>query len=183
MTEQKSSKLAIDGAGRIYLKELCLKDVSSDYYSWMNDPEVTQYLEARFSDHTMEAIREFVANCTNDPNVIFLAIRVKEGDKHIGNIKLHKINRIHRTAEISIMIGDKNYWRKGYGQEAIRLLCDYAFHTLDLHKITAECYENNLGSLNVFRRAGFKEEGIRKKQYLYNNQYVDAYMLGYVRSG
>lgn len=182
MSLKQSELLIIDNKkGRIYFKELTVEDVSEDYHAWMNDPEVVRYLEARFSDNSMQGIREFVTDCSRNPDSLFFAVRLRAGDKHIGNIKLHGINRIHHSAEVSIMIGDKSCWGKGYGQEAIRLLCDYAFCTLKLNKLSAECYANNPGSLKTFKKAGFKEEGRREKQYVCNDQYVDSYLLGLVR--
>lgn len=181
MNKQNSSKLIIDSEDkRIYLRKLSVEDVSDDYFNWLHDTEVVQYLEARFSDNTKEDIRKFIVCCTNDPNTVLLGIYFKAENKHIGNIKLHRINYTHYTAEISIMIGNKNYWGEGYGKEAIQLLADYAFSTLKLHKLTAECYANNTGSLKVFKKAGFRLEGTRKKQYICNDHYVDSYILGCV---
>ena len=179
--ETKQTQLLVDKGGRVYLRDVRLSDVSEDYYNWMKDEEVTHFLEARFSKNSLEDIRSFVIEANNEPTSLLFAICAKEGDVHIGNIKLHRINKIHKFAEVSLMIGRKDYWGKGYGNEAISLVCDYAFSTLNLNKLTAECYANNVGSLKAFKKAGFKEEGLRKKQYLYKGNYVDAYMLGYVR--
>lgn len=172
----------VDGGGRIYLRGIGLADVTDDYYNWMNDEEVIQFLEARFSSKSLEAIRAFVDNANNDPDTVLFAICLKDKGLHIGNVKIGRINRTHQNAEISIMIGEKKYWGKGYGAEAIRLMANYAFSVLNLNKLTAECYANNLGSFNAFKKAGFKEEGVRKSHYSYKGNYVDAYVLGLICS-
>jgi len=51
----------------------------------------------------------------------------------IGNVGLIDINHIHGSAEIGIFIGDKSYWNKGYGKEALSLLIDYSYKKLNLH--------------------------------------------------
>lgn len=163
---------------RIYLREVRLTDVNESYYKWMNDPEVTQYLESRFYPQSMESISEFVKNQTGDQNNVFLAIILKEGDFHIGNIKIGPINWIHRFAEVGILIGDKTSWGKGYGTEAIGLVVKYAFNILNLHKLTAGCYNSNQGSLKAFQKNGFEVEGVRKKHSFHNGEYIDAILLG-----
>jgi len=167
---------------RIYLREVRPSDVNEDYYRWMNDSEVTQYLESRFYPNSLERLREYVASKLANHDIVFLAIVLKDDHRHIGNIKLEPINWIHRSAEVGIIIGDKSNWGKGYATEAIQLVVDYAFHKFNLHKITAGCYANNQGSLKAFGKAGFKVEGVRKEQFLWNGQYVDAVLLGIVRA-
>ncbi len=76
----------------------------------------------------------------------------------------------------------KKYWGRGYGKEAIDLASDYAFNNLNLQKLTSECYATNLQSYNVFKKAGFEKEGIRKSQYFYNGEHVDSFILGKIRS-
>ncbi len=162
----------------IDLRQLTLLDVNQEYHSWMNDEEVTQFLEARFSDTSIEGIKGFVKSVLESNNNVFLAIIKKENNKHIGNIKLGPIDFNHKTAVLGIIIGDKREWGKGYGLEAIKLICQHGFEKLNLHKITAGCYENNLGSKKMFEKAGFVIEGIQKKQYRYKGEYVDKYLFG-----
>ena len=168
---------------RIYLREVRPSDVNENYYRWMNDPEVTRYLESRFYPNSMEGLREYVAGKLGDRDNVFLAIVLKDGDRHIGNIKLGPINWIHRLADVGILIGEKDCWGKGYATEAIRLVVDYAFRELNLHKVTAGCYDANQGSVRAFLKAGFTQEGVRKSQVYCDGQYVDTILMGIIRSG
>lgn len=163
---------------RIYLREVRPSDVNERYYCWMNDPEVTRYLESRFYPNSMERLQEYVADKLGDQENVFLAIVLREDDRHIGNIKLGPINWIHRFADVGILIGEKDCWGKGYATEAIKLVIDYAFSKLNLHKLTAGCYANNLGPIKAFKKAGFVEEGIRKKQCFCDGEWVDGILLG-----
>jgi len=162
---------------RIYLRPVKISDASREYVQWLNDPEVNQYLERRFVRHTLPSLKKYINTISRDPNLIFLAIVLKEGDKHIGNIKLGPIDRNHKVGDIGIMIGDKLCWGKGYATEAVKLLCEYAFGELRLHKVTAGAYENNIGSIKAFLKLGFFEEGRRKRHLFYKGKWVDNVLL------
>ena len=166
---------------RLHLREVRPSDVNENYYRWMNDPEVICYLESRFYPNSTDALRDYVNQKIGDRDNVFLAIVLKEGERHIGNIKLGPINWIHRFADVGLLIGEKDCWSKGYATEAIRLVVDYAFGTLNLHKLTAGCYDVNTGSVRAFLKAGFTQEGIRKSHFYYNGRYLDEILLGIFR--
>jgi ribosomal-protein-alanine N-acetyltransferase len=168
---------------RIYLRRVRPDDVNETYCRWMNDPEVNKYLESRFSPHTMASLREYVAGKQGDEKNAFFAIILKQGPRHIGNIKLGPIDTIHRLADIGLMIGEKDCWGQGYASEAIRLVVGYAFGRLNLHKLTAGCYAPNQGSLKAFLKVGFLQEGLRRSHCLCDGKYVDDIQLGLIRPG
>ncbi len=162
----------------IFLREVRESDVNDNYYSWLNDPDVNQYLETRYIPRSKANILQFVKNMDGKDNEILFAICIKANDRHIGNIKIGPINWIHRFADISLLIGDKNYWGKGIATHAIKLITDFGFNTLNLHKLRAGCYENNIGSKKAFIKVGYKEEGVLKKQWILKGQYQDEILLG-----
>jgi RimJ/RimL family protein N-acetyltransferase len=161
----------------IYLREIRISDVNETYCKWMNDPEITAYLESRFQSYCIEDLKKYVENKINSSNNVFLAIVLKKDKRHIGNIKLSEINWYHKYGDIGIIIGEKDCWGKGYAFEAIKLLTDFAFSELKLHKITAGAYDVNEGSVKAFLKAGYFIEGKRKKQFLYENKYIDAIQM------
>jgi len=152
---------------RLYLRAVLPDDANEAYCRWMNDSEVNKYIESRFYPHTQERLRDYVSVKLGDAESPFFAIVLKVGDRHIGNIKLGPINMIHRFADIGIIIGEKDCWGKGYGTEAIRLIVEYAFNALNLHKVTAGFYEPNIQSIKAFEKAGFSQEGVRKSHCYY----------------
>ena len=166
---------------RIYLRDVRLSDANETYCGWMSDPDVTQYLESRFYPNGMEELQRYVEHLRDDRNQPFFAICLKNQDRHIGNIKLGPINWIQRHADVGIIIGEKDCWGKGYATDAIELVRDYAFGTLNLHKLTAGCYLPNQGSVRAFEKAGFAVEGVRKSHYSCKEEYVDAILLGIVK--
>jgi RimJ/RimL family protein N-acetyltransferase len=165
---------------RIYLRKVCSGDVSKVYCGWMNDPVVNKYLESRFRHHSLKTLKKDVRNIQSDKRNLFFAIILKDNNRHIGNIKLGPINKIHRFADIGILIGEKDCWGQGYAVEAIHLLVSYAFRKLNLHKVTAGCYAPNKGSIKAFKKVGFLQEGIRKLHCECGGKYVDDILLGLI---
>jgi len=175
------TNIKIDG-DRIYLCEIRLSDVNQTYVNWLNDPEVNQYLETRHEMQTLNSVQEYVEKMVEKENELLFSICLKKNDIHIGNIKLGPINLIHKYAEISLFIGDKNEWGKNLATEAIQILSNYAFDKSELHKLTAGCYASNIGSIKAFEKVGFMIEGLWKEHYLYNGDYVDRVCLAKIKS-
>lgn len=173
--------LRID-ATRLYLRDLRLSDVTDRYVAWMNDPDVTRYLESRHTQWTKAGIESFVRRVLRDRAYTFLAMVLKNGDRHVGNIKLGPIQALHRRGEIGIMLGEKDCWGQGYATEAIRALSAHAFERLGLHKVTAGCYGVNAGSIRAFEKSGFVREGFRRDNVWFEGRFIDDVVLGLVRS-
>jgi [ribosomal protein S5]-alanine N-acetyltransferase len=163
---------------RIYLREVRPADVNEEYYKWMNDSDVTKHLESRFYPNSKESLLDFVTGKLRDKNNIFLAVIIKDGERHIGNIKLGPIDWIHRLADVALLIGAKDFWGRGYGTEAIGLIVNFAFRELNLHKLTAGHYSANVGSGKAFTKNGFVVEGVRRKHRFFDGDYVDTVLLG-----
>ena len=163
---------------RIYLREVRLSDVNEQYYNWLNDPEINQYLETKFVPRSLENIAEFVKSMDGNQNEPFFAICLKEDDRHVGNIKIGPINWLHRSGDISLFIGDKRLWGKGVATEAIGLVTDFGFRVLNLNKIKAGCYGGNLGSAKAFEKCGFVREGLLREQFISHGEKVDMIIMG-----
>lgn len=166
---------------QIYLRKVSPDDVNDAYCRWMNEPATNRFLESRFYPHSIETLREYIVDKQGDNLNAFFAIVLNNGDRHIGNIKLGPVDSNHRLADIGILIGEKDCWGKGYALEAINLIVDYAFNTLNLHKVTAGCYAPNKGAIRAFEKAGFVQEGVRKAHCFFEGEYVDDVLLGLVR--
>src|SRR5260370_11800982 len=161
MSEEPGYRPFIDG-DRLFLRDFRGSDVDESYQLWLSDDEVTHYIESRFAAPTREALEAWVRKVNSDPRNIFLAMVAKDSGRKIGTVKLGPINWVHRHADLGILIGDKSYWRKGYATEVIRLMTGFCFERLNLHKVTANCYAANQGSVKAFQKAGFAIEGKRR---------------------
>lgn len=81
----------------------------------------------------------------------------------IGICDIRHINHAYGTAELGIMIGEPEYWGKGYGTETVTLLLDYAFTALGLHNVMLDTSSYNERAIRAYRRAGFREIGRRRE--------------------
>jgi len=163
---------------RLHLRPVTLADVGERYVGWFNDPDVNRYLETRHRPQTLETVRDFVAGCLGREDVHLLAICLKDGERHIGNIKVGPVKPNHALADVSLFIGEKDCWGKGYGAEAIRLASRFAFENMPVVKLAAGFYAENEGSIRAFLKAGYRREGLRRKHYLLDGAPVDIVELG-----
>jgi len=147
----------------------------------MNDPEINQFMESRFKRCSINKLKHFITKIRNNSDYLLLAIVLKDKNRHIGNIKIGPINRVHGFADLGIMIGEKSFWGKGLATDALKLAVTYAFNELNLHKLSAGVYADNIGSIKAFKKSGFSVEGIRKRQYLYRDNYTDSLIFGIIR--
>lgn len=167
----------------VLLRPVRRSDISY-FLKWFNDPEVIQYL-TMYLPMTEMAEEKYIEELgttrarTDAPFVI----EIIEGDstKPIGTIGLHGINNKDHNASFGIAIGEKDYWNKGYGTEATRLLIDYGFEQLNLHRISSSALAFNERSIRLHKRIGFREEG-RQREYVFKNgKFHDHVVFGILR--
>lgn len=163
--------------GDLTLTPFLPEHFSEAYLGWLNDPEVMTYTEARFTQHDKSGTIAYLEATRNDPNCRFWRILIATHE-HVGNIRLSTIDQRHQRADVAILIGEKGVWGSGIATRAIRLVCDYAFGELRLHKLTAGVYEPNAGCIRAFEKAKFKVEAIRPRHFQWQDGFVDGIFLG-----
>ena len=181
MNIQSTSNFSLIGEN-VVLRDIHPSDVNGAYCQWMKDPEITRYLESRFQTPSIEDLKQYVKKNIADPDTYLFAIVDKITVRHIGNIKLGPIRRVHRSASIGILLGDKRLFGRGLGTESIGLVADFAFNDLGLHKLTAGCYAPNRAAEKAFAKNGFKREGLRKQHCLFEGEYIDIIELGLINT-
>lgn len=139
---------------RIFLRILTEKDASDKYCSWINDLEVNKYLESKKA--TVQDLIEYIRVRFDDPNCLFFGIFIKSNNNHIGNIKLEPIDFKKKVATLGILVGEKEYWNKGFGTEALNSLIKFSFDELKLEEINLSVYKQNIGALKAYEKSGFK---------------------------
>jgi len=159
---------------RVHLRPLTEADATPAYVSWLNDPETTKYLESGRRVETVESIRDYIRKYEGRNGVLFLAIMLNDGDVHVGNIKLDRIDWTHRHATLGIMIGAAAARGKGIGGEAIVLALRHAFRVMKLHRVDLGVTEDNLPGIRCYRKIGFVEEGRLRESTLRDRGYIDV---------
>ncbi len=152
-----------------------MRDDIPDLLHWINDPKVNRYISSVMPIMEVDEEEWFEKLPKRKPKDIVLGI-VVEG-KLIGNMGLHDIDSIARTATTGALIGESQYWGRGFGTEAKMILLNYAFNTLNLRKICSSVIAFNERSRRYSEKCGYTLEGIRKQQFYKEGQYWDEIML------
>ncbi len=166
---------------RLYLRPITNEDVGSRYCDWLNDTMVNRYLETRYQTQTLESVANFVHDKIQSPDEYLMAICLNDGDRHIGNIKLGPIRARHALADVSLFIGDRDSWGKGYASQAIACITRFALDELHLNKVSASIYADNKGSVGAFINAGWRQEAVLRKHYVHDDRPMDIILMGLCR--
>lgn len=167
---------------RLMFRALTPDDVSARYVEWLNDPEINRYLEVRFKPQTIATCKQFVESTNVDSANYLFGIFNKTNNSHIGNIKLWIFDKNHCSAELGVVIGEKEYWGKGYATEAIKSITQWGFSSTGLKRIEAGCYDSNMGSLRAFLKAGYTVEGFKRSCVESEGVRVGCFSLAMIQS-
>ncbi len=143
---------------------------------WINDEEVRRFISAYRPNSYIEEEEWFDSLHKRDDS-IHLAVETKEDGIFIGVMGVHHINWRNRTAVTGAIIGEKNYWGKGYGTDAKMILLNYAFNELNLRKISSHVLSFNKRSVAYSKKCGYKIEAVLKNQIFKNGKYWDEVIL------
>lgn len=166
---------------RVTLRPLCMADAEGDYPGWLNDPEVTRYNSHGKVAYTREMAREYIASVENSYTQHVFAIILNEGQRHVGNISLQAISADNKSAEFAILIGEPDVYGKGVGYEAGKLLVEYGFETLGLHRVYCGTSRKNAAMQKLAEKLGMEREGCRKEAFFKNGVFEDIVEYGRVK--
>lgn len=158
----------------IELRPWHINDVS-DLTSLANNPNIARYMADVFPHpYTIENGKTFIAFATSNPNSKIFAIVVN--GKPAGSIGLHlQTDILRKNAEIGYWLGEP-YWNKGIITKAIPQMIDYGFKNMDIVRIFARIFGNNIASQKVVEKCGFKLEGKYEKTLFKNDQFLDEFI-------
>lgn len=166
----------------VYLRPLSETDLNATYREWFNDPDVCEFnSHHRFPNYDAN-MREYYEEVIKSHDNLVLAIATKDGDVHIGNISLQGIDPLNQSAEFAILIGNKEYWGKGVGKEAMSIIVSHGFNELNLNRIFLGTAEDNLGMQKLALALGFKEEGRSRQAIFKGGKQKDILHYGLLRS-
>jgi RimJ/RimL family protein N-acetyltransferase len=160
----------------VRLRAIEREDVPT-FVRWFNDPEVRQFLLLYQPMSTAQEERWFESLATRDDFIFAIEAHVGEQWIHIGNTGLHQLDWKNRSATFGIALGEKACWGQGYGTDATRTMLDFAFRTLDLHRVELEVFEFNPRAMRCYEKVGFRRDGTRRQSHFYDGRYWDAYWM------
>lgn len=166
---------------RIVLREYRKSDL--EYIrEWVNDPEVVEHLSDIFLyPHTLTQTENWLAAQLEGKGNQGFVIAHRDSQEYIGQIDFVEIDWRNRVGEIGIVIGKANNRGQGFGSEAIRLLQQFAFDTLNLNKIELKVHDYNERAFRCYQKCGFHEEGRLRERFYRQGRYTDYIQMGILK--
>jgi RimJ/RimL family protein N-acetyltransferase len=159
---------------KCYLSPIDVNDAEK-YTEWLNDSDMTQYLVGLGPINiNVQKMKGNLENASNDHNYSIIDIDTNE---LIGDCGFSSINHLNQTSEIEIYIGNKKYWDKGYGTEALSLLLDYGFKSLNLHNVFLQVVSFNERAIRSYEKIGFKIIGRKRESILKGKERYDMIFM------
>ncbi|MEK6860126.1 MAG: GNAT family protein [Nanoarchaeota archaeon] len=151
---------------RLILRQVTEKDIP-DVVKNINNLNVTKWLlvvpypyKPKDAKKWIEGQKEKVKKKPKEDYTF--GIELKSERAVIGGIGIHHINRYQGTATIGYWLG-QDYWRNGYGSEALEVVLNLAFKRLKLRRLEAGVFAGNPSSERLLEKYGFQREGIKRK--------------------
>lgn len=181
MARASSEPIFLEGP-RLTLRPLSPADAEGAYPGWLNDAHVSQGNSHHTRPYSRAQARAYIeASRRPGGDSVILAIVLKRGQRHIGNVALTHLHPIHQTAEFSILLGDASQWGKGYGLEAARLLIGHGFSALNLRRVHCGTFATNAGFRKLATALGMREEGLRRAAVFKDGRHLDVVEFGLFR--
>jgi RimJ/RimL family protein N-acetyltransferase len=161
---------------KVLLRPFLQSDITPEYISWLNDPEVVRYSNQRFIKHTEATCRAYWKSFRGTPN-LFLSIRNQPNDLPVGTMTAY-ISLPHGTVDIGILIGKKSVWGTGIGQDAWDTLVNWYIEQRRIRKVTAGTLSSNQAMIRIMEQSGMQCEAIRPKQEVFEGVPLDIHYYG-----
>lgn len=152
----------------------------NDMFLWRNDESVRKW--CRQNDLIdMDHHQSWFIKQSQDKSIKMYAIHLNEtlGGSFIGVCGLTSIDLINQRAEFSLYIDPKQQSR-GYGEDALKLLCHHGFKSYPLNIIWGESFDANPAT-KFFQKIGFKPDGTRREHYFRDGKFIDAHLFSLKR--
>jgi len=156
------------------------------FVRWFGDPEVRFHLALYRPISLEQEERWFEQNLAAEDSQSWAIDALVDGTgtavwAHIGGCGYHTIEWRNRSGEIGIFIGEKEYWSRGYGTDAVRTLVGWGFNTLNLNRVFLRVYADNPRGIRCYEKAGFQLEGRLRQDNFHNGGYRDTLIMAILR--
>jgi RimJ/RimL family protein N-acetyltransferase len=165
---------------RVYLRALEIQDYVK-IHEWRKDNEIVRYFGGVPLFSSSENEKKWVESRIFEKENVSCAICLKDSDEFIGVIFLNNIDHHNRSASNPLFIGDKKHRGKGYAVDAKILMLKYAFIDRGLERIADKVLEDNIVSIKLHEKVGYKKEGLSRKSNFKNGKFLNAYYMAVIK--
>ncbi|MCL1842589.1 MAG: GNAT family N-acetyltransferase [Defluviitaleaceae bacterium] len=159
---------------QIYLSPINADDIDT-YMKWMNETAAQSFGQY----HLVVSSKNDLKWLFEPPNDMQrYAMVLLDNDVLIGSISIHNIDHLNRNAFLGIFIGEEEYRGKSYGAEAVLLILEYGFKTLNLNNIMLTVHADNYTAIACYEKVGFREVGRLPEWVFKDGQYIDKLYMG-----
>ena len=166
----------------IYFKSLSIND-AQEIHNYASDEEVSCFIGWNLMN-TLNETRDHIETMLKRELMgthLYASIALKSTQTIIGTAMIFNFDQEAKHAEIGYVF-HKDYWGKGYGTKSVALMSDFAFKSLNLHKLHARVVDANIGSARVLENNGYELEGRLKDHYFILGKYYDALIFGKIQT-
>jgi RimJ/RimL family protein N-acetyltransferase len=166
----------------ITLRELSRDDIPT-INQWRRDQGVSDGVGAprRFISLDVD-LRWYDDYLARRGSEVRCAVCLADSGKLVGMCSLTRIDYVHSNAEYNAMVGERDSQNHGIGTAATRAMVRHGFFDLNLHRIYVSILRDNIGSIRMCEKAGFREEGTIREGAYKNGGYHDLVLMGVLRS-
>ncbi len=148
---------------------------------WFADPDVRHWLHhSDRADANEDDVRERYGPAAAREREVRWAITTAGGDL-IGTVRLEGIDRDHARGELAITIGEKDYWDRGYGTDAIKQALRFGFQNLGLRVVVLITDADNVRGIRCYEKCGFVRAGVYRQHRLRYGRPLDMVMMDVLR--
>lgn len=166
--------------GSVKLRPVRREDASI-LFEWINNRDLV-VLNAPFRPISKVEHQQWFESLGTRKTLVFFMIEDLDSGLAIGSCQLTNIHDVHRSAELQIRIGRSDYQNKGAGSEAVRLLIEYGFDKLKLHRIMLHVFSTNLRAMHVYKKNGFQQEGVLREAAFIEGCWRDVIVFGLINT-
>jgi RimJ/RimL family protein N-acetyltransferase len=184
---QRLGKLAMNDLLRRELIRLSADDpevIAAKLFHWNQDTEWFRFLDTDpprlFSEKKVKEFQEKDLEKGNT-NELYFHIRTLEDDVLIGFIGLFDLYKHHGDTLVAIALGERKYWDKGCGTDAMRVMLRYSFNELNLRRVGLIVFEYNPRAIRSYEKVGFIHEGRIRGAMLRDGKRWDFLYMGILR--
>jgi UDP-4-amino-4,6-dideoxy-N-acetyl-beta-L-altrosamine N-acetyltransferase len=163
---------------QIYLRPVTEEDADL-IVAWRNKPSVKKYYIYQ-GEFTREGHLKWFRTMKESGRACQMMIVDKNDDRPLGVVDIKDIDRAHQKGEYGIFIGDEAARGRGIGTEAAKLMIQYGFKELGLHRIYLRALASNKQAIRSYEKAGFKQEGYLCDDVCINGEFVDVVWMAIV---